>query len=89
MNFYGPGSRELTHKMPLGSMEVLVPGDPEMRRPYVLIEASAKRFPSANRAGARALADWLTGEKGQSFIIEYGRKQPGGIPLYYPATLAD
>jgi tungstate transport system substrate-binding protein len=132
VDFYGPGSRELTHKlwqraglkpegdwvlkdespspqeivafaekkgayvvvgripvtngkMALGTMEVLVQGDPEMRRPYVVIEANAKKFPRANVAGARVLADWLTGEKGQAFLIEYWRKTPGGIPLYYPA----
>jgi tungstate transport system substrate-binding protein len=136
VDFYGPGSRELTHKlwqraglkpegdwvlkdesptpqeivafaekkqayvvvgrlpvtygkMALGKMEVLVQGDPEMRRPYVVIEASAKKFPKTNSAGAHALADWLTGEKGQSFILEYGRKAPGGIPLYYPVNVPD
>lgn len=136
VDFYGPGSRELTHKlwqraelkpegdwvikdesaspqeivafaekkqayvvvgripvtngkMALGSMEVLVQGDPEMRRPYVVIEANAAKFPKTNSAGARALADWLVGEKGQGFILDYGRKSPGGIPLYYPAGLVE
>ncbi len=136
VDFYGPGSRELTHKlwqraglkpegdwvlkdesptpqeivafaekkqayvvvgrlpvtygkMALGKMEVLVQGDPEMRRPYVVIEANAKKFPKTNIAGARALADWLTGEKGQAFLLDYGRKSPGGIPLYYPVNAPD
>jgi tungstate transport system substrate-binding protein len=136
VDFYGPGSRELTHKlwqraglkpegdwvlkdesptpqeivafaekkqayvvvgripvtngkMALGKMEVLVQGDPEMRRPYVVIEANAKKFPKVNADGARALADWLTGEKGQAFILDYARKSPGGIPLYHPASLPD
>jgi tungstate transport system substrate-binding protein len=136
VDFYGPGSRELTHKlwqraglkpegewvlkdesaspqqivafaemrqayvvvgripvtngkMALGKMEVLVQGDPEMRRPYVVIEASAKKFPQSNSVGARALADWLVGEKGQGFLLEYGRKAAGGIPLYYPVSPPD
>jgi tungstate transport system substrate-binding protein len=131
VDFYGPGSRELTHKlwqragikpegdwllkdesptpegivafaekkqayvvvgripvtngkMALGKMEVLVQGDPEMRRPYVVVEANPQKFPKVNAAGARALADWLTGEPGQKFILDYGKKEPGGIPLYYP-----
>lgn len=134
VDFYGPGSRELTHKlwqraelkpegdwvikdesgspqeivafaekkrayvvvgripvtngkMALGSMEVLVQGDPEMRRPYVVIEANAAKFPKTNSAGARALTDWLVGEQGQGFILDYGRKCPGGIPLYYPVSV--
>lgn len=136
VDFYGPGSRELTHKlwqraglkpegdwvlkdesaspqeivafaekknayvvvgripvtsgkMPAGKMEVLVQGDPEMRRPYVVIEADAKKFPKVNAEGARVLADWLTGEKGQTFIVDYARKSPGGIALYHPANLPD
>jgi tungstate transport system substrate-binding protein len=72
--------------MPLAGMEVLVQGDPEMRRPYVVIEANPKKFPKANSAGARVLADWLVGEKGQRFLLDYGRKQPGGIPLFYPVN---
>ncbi len=136
VDFYGPGSRELTHKlwqraglkpegdwvlkdesaspqeivafaekkqayvvvgripvtdgkMPLGKMEVMVQGDPEMRRPYVVVEANAAKFPKTNTIGARVLADWLVGESGQRFILEYGRKQPGGIPLFYPVNLPD
>lgn len=133
VDFYGPGSRELTHKlwqraglkpqgdwllkdesvmpqgivefaakkqayvvvgrlpvtfgkMPLAGLEVLVQGDPEMRRPYVVIEASPQKFPQANSAGAHALAEWLTGEPGQRFLFEFGRSQPGGIPLFYPIS---
>lgn len=133
VDFYGPGSRELTHKlwqraglkpegewvlkdesespqqivafaekkhayvvvgripvidgkMPIGNMQVLVQGDPQMRRPYVVVEVNAKKFPQANSTGARVLADWLTGEKGQAFIVESGKRQPGGIPLFHPAT---
>jgi tungstate transport system substrate-binding protein len=76
-------------KTPLGKLEVLVQGDPEMRRTYIAIEANPKKFPQANATGARALADWLVGEKGQTSIREYGRKTPGGIPLYDPVNLAD
>ena len=136
VDFYGPGSRELTHKlwqraglkpegdwvlkdesaspqeiiafaekkqayvvvgripvafgkMSLGKMEVLVKGDPEMRRPFVVIEANAKKFPQARTAGARVLADWLVSEKGQRFLIEYGRQKNGGIPLYFPVNPPD
>lgn len=136
VDFYGPGSRELTHKLwqraglkpegdwvlkdesasaqeivafaerkqayvvvgripvthgriPIGNMEVLVQGDPEMRRPFVVIEANAKRFPRVNSAGAHALADWLTGEKGRAFLLDFGRKSPGGIPLFYPVNASE
>jgi tungstate transport system substrate-binding protein len=75
--------------MALGGMEVLVQGDPAMRRPYVVVEGNPEKFPSVNAAGARALSDWLTGGKGQAFLRAYGQKAPGGIPLYYPIQAAD
>lgn len=134
VDFYGPGSRELAHKlwrraglepkgdwvlkdesnspqeivafaekkqayvvvgripvtngkMAIGKMEVLVQGDPEMRRPYVVIEANPEKFPAINGEGARVLADWLVGEKGQNFLVEYGRTHHGGIPLFYPVNV--
>jgi len=62
----------------------MVQGDPEMRRPFVVIEANSKRFPKTNSAGARALADWLTSQPGQTFLINYGRKASAGIPLFFP-----
>ncbi len=133
VDFYGPGSREITHKLwqraglkpegdwvlkdespspqqivgfaeskhayvvvgkipvingkiPKGkTMEVLVQGDPDMRRPYVVIEANPSKFRSANASGAKRLADWMAGEKGQAFIRKFGESQPGGIPLFHPA----
>ena len=131
VDFYGPGSRELTHKLwqraglkpegdwvlkdesnssqeivafaekkqayvivgripaisgkiPLGKMEVLVQGDPEMRRPFVVMEANPQKFPQVNVAGAKALADWLVGDAGQKFLLEYGKQEAGGIPKFYP-----
>jgi len=136
VDFYGPGSREVTHKlwqraglkpegdwvlkdesaspqeiiafaekkqayvvvgripvafgkMALGKMEVLVKGDPQMRRPFVVIEANPKKFPQANVAGAQALADWLVGEKGQNFLVTYGKEKNGGIPLFFPVNLPE
>ena len=129
VDFYGPGSRELTHKlwqraglkpegdwvlkdesespqlvgafaekkqayvvvgripvtngkMAIGKMEVMVQGDPEMRRPYVVMEANPQKFSGLNTTGARALADWMVGPKGQNFLVDRGaandRSRPGG-----------
>lgn len=132
VDFYGPGSRELTHKlwqragikpegewlikdesgsdidiltfagkksayvvvgrlpvtfgkMPIAeNLEILVQGDPNMRRPFVVMEANPKKFAHINIEGARALADWMTGPPGQKFLVNFGSNQPGGIPLFYP-----
>jgi len=74
----------LKGKMESGSMQILVEGDTEMRRPYVVMIANAKRFPHANVRGAQALADYLTSGKGQRFLKDYAAKQPDGVPLFYP-----
>ncbi len=50
----------LSGKIPNAGMEILVEGDPEMRRPYVVIEANPTKRLGANPAGAKKLADFLT-----------------------------
>jgi tungstate transport system substrate-binding protein len=68
------------------NMEILVQGDPEMRRPFVVMEANPKRFPGANIKGSRALADYLLGSKTQDFLLQFGTNSPGGMPLFYPVN---
>lgn len=74
----------LKGKMESGAMQILVEGDPEMRRPYVVMIANVSRFPHANVQGAQVLADYLTSERGQQFLKDYAAKQPDGVPLFYP-----
>src|SRR5262249_44776194 len=45
-------------KLP-GELEILVQGDPVMRRPFVIVEAEPNRFPNTNARGAEALAAFL------------------------------
>jgi tungstate transport system substrate-binding protein len=65
-------------------MEIMVRGDPDMRRPFVVMIANVKRFPKTNVVGAQALADYLTSDKGQQFLKDFAAKQPDGVPLFYP-----
>ncbi|HUI06012.1 MAG TPA: substrate-binding domain-containing protein [Verrucomicrobiae bacterium] len=74
----------LKGKMESGAMQILVEGDAEMRRPYVVMIANVSRFPHANVRGAQALADYLTSERGQQFLKDCAAKQPDGVPLFYP-----
>jgi tungstate transport system substrate-binding protein len=70
-------------------IRILVDRDPTMRRPYVVMEANPARFPVANAAGAKALADYLCSEEIQSFLLRYGvDKYEGfeGAPLFYPVS---
>jgi tungstate transport system substrate-binding protein len=75
-------------KMNPAGMEILVQGDPAMRRPFIVMEANPKKFPQANHAGARALADFLLSAKVQNFLTEFGQKTTGRGPLFHPVETA-
>jgi tungstate transport system substrate-binding protein len=74
----------LKGKIPSSNMEVMVKGDPAMRRPYVVMEANPKKFPNINVEGAKALSAWHTGESGRSFLQKFAEKQADGAALFYP-----
>jgi tungstate transport system substrate-binding protein len=71
-------------KMPAGGMEILVQGDPVMRRPFIVMETNPKKIPQVNSTGARALSDFLLSQKVQHFLLEFGRQTNGPGPLFYP-----
>jgi tungstate transport system substrate-binding protein len=73
-------------KMPAGGMEILVTGDPVMRRPFIVMETNPKKFPNANHAGAKALSDFLLSAKVQNFLLEFGRQTNGPGPLFFPVA---
>jgi tungstate transport system substrate-binding protein len=75
-------------KMNPAGMEILVQGDPMMRRPFIVMEANPKKFPQANHAGARALSDFLLSPKAQDFLAEFGQKTTGRGPLFHPVQTA-
>jgi len=75
-----------TGKMPADGMEILVKGDPAMRRPYIVMEANPKRFPTVNHAGAKALSDFLLSPATQSFLLEFGTRTNGPGRLFFPVT---
>jgi tungstate transport system substrate-binding protein len=78
----------LTGRMAAAGMEILVKGDPVMRRPFIVMETNPARFPQANAAGARALSDFLLSEKVQNFLLEFGTRTNGPGPLFFPIPAA-
>lgn len=78
----------MTGKMANEGMEILVQGDPVMRRPYIVMEANPKRFPRANFAGAKALSDFLLSPKVQTFLLHFGRDSVANRPLFFPVETA-
>ena len=73
-------------KMPAEGMEILVKGDPIMRRPFIVMETNPKKIARVNIAGARALSDFLLSAKVQSFLLEFGRQTNGPGPLFFPVN---
>ncbi|MBN8710580.1 MAG: hypothetical protein BGO12_00135 [Verrucomicrobia bacterium 61-8] len=74
----------LSGKIPNAGMEILVEGDPEMRRPYVVIKANPARQLGRNPAGARKLAEFLTSPAGQRALSRFAERQGGNAPIFYP-----
>ena len=74
-------------RMPATGMEILVKGDPAMRRPFIVMETNPKRFSNVNYAGAKALSDFLLSSQVQNFLLQFGTQTNGPGPLFYPVTL--
>ncbi len=72
------------HKVNSYGLEILVDGDPSMRRPYILMEANPLRFPQTNQTAAHVLSEFILGAEIQRFLSGYGRKINGGNPFFYP-----
>ena len=73
-------------KLKAQGMEILVEGDPAMRRPYVVMEANPRKFPGANHEGARRLSDFLLSPRVQRFLATFRAAEFGGIPLFHPVA---
>ncbi len=75
----------LFHKMePDPNVKIMVEGDPNMRRPYMLMIANPERFLSANVDGAIKLSDFLLSEKIQNFLAGYDGGVGDGVPIFIP-----
>ena len=65
-------------------LELMVRGDPQLRRPYVVAIANASRIAGANVAGAKELAAFLRNPQTQEWIRGYGVSQLDDQPLFFP-----
>jgi len=58
-------------------LEPMVEGDTALFNPYGVIPLNPDKFPNVDYEGATAFAEWLTSEKGQKMIGEYGVEEFG------------
>jgi len=74
----------LNGKLPNEGLELMVRGDPRLRRPYVVATANPRHFPQAHVEGAAALAAFLRKPETQDWIDTYGISQLDDQPLFFP-----
>ena len=66
-------------------LTIVTEGDKEMFNPYHVMLVSPSKYPFVNNSLARKFSDFLTSERGQKMIAEYGVDKYGQ-PLFYPAA---
>ncbi len=76
----------LNHKLPNEGLELMVRGDPQLRRPYLVAVANPNRVEGANVAGAKELAEFLRKPETQAWIAGYGAGKLDDQPLFFPIT---
>jgi len=52
-------------------LKIVFEGDPVLFNPYGIIAVSQAKHTHSNKAGAEALINWMTSEKGQHLIGEF------------------
>jgi len=65
-------------------LKIVFQGDPSLFNPYGIIAVNPRRYPDINFAGASALINWLTSEKGQQLVGSY---RLHGKQLFTPDVL--
>lgn len=58
-------------------LEPIIEGDKSLLNPYGVIPVNPEKFPNVDYEGATKFAQWLTSEKGQKMIGEFGVKEFG------------
>jgi tungstate transport system substrate-binding protein len=71
-------------RLPNNGLELMVQGDPRLRRPYIVAVANPARLPGVHIAEARAFAAFLRSPETQRWIAQYGRGQIDDQPVFFP-----
>jgi tungstate transport system substrate-binding protein len=70
-------------------LEIMVQGDPRMRRPYVVAISTANPPGSPRREASERLAQFLRAPETQRWIAEFGRGQLDDQPLFFPVVVPE
>jgi tungstate transport system substrate-binding protein len=77
----------LNGKITNDGLELMVQGDPRMRRPYVVVVSSANKLGSPRDQAARRLASFLRSKETQRWIADFGRGKLDDQPLFFPVVI--
>ena len=58
-------------------LDIIIEGDKSLLNPYGVIPVNPDKYPNVDFEGATKFAEWLTSEKGQKMIGEFGVKEYG------------
>jgi len=67
-------------------LKILCEGDPDLINPYGIIAVNPARFPHIKYVYAMAYIGWVTSQKGQKIIREFGEDK-FGCPLFIPMPI--
>jgi tungstate transport system substrate-binding protein len=73
-----------TGKLPNAALEMMVEGDPRLRRPYIIAAANPARIAGARLEEARKFEKYVLGARTQGWIAEFGRGMIDDQPLFFP-----
>jgi tungstate transport system substrate-binding protein len=76
----------LNGKIANDGLEIMVQGDPRMRRPYVVV-VSCNDPDSPRHTAACRLADYLRHPETQKWIADFGRGKLDDHPLFFPVVI--
>ncbi|MCO6459602.1 MAG: substrate-binding domain-containing protein [Pirellulaceae bacterium] len=76
----------LNAKIPRHDMEIMVQGDPRLRRPYVVVVARGDESSTRIQA-ARALQQFLRNAETQEWLLAFGRGKYDSQPLFFPVVV--
>lgn len=79
----------LNAKIEKHEMQIMVQGDPRLRRPYLVVVANVANVSNegdARHAAAKQLATFLRSAETQEWLKEFGRGKLDDQPLFFPIT---
>jgi tungstate transport system substrate-binding protein len=74
-------------RLPSAGMELMVQGDPRLRRPYLVAVANPQRMGNVHEGMARRFAEFLRLPDTQQWIGTWGVGQIDSLPVFFPVTL--